>query len=96
VYREKTTYVKQFKANPWGFHDMGGNLRQWCDDWYGAYLIDDVLDPKGPQIGTTRVLRGGSWYCSAKRCRAAYRYTYAPGCRSDLNGFRICLHLPSH
>src|ERR1019366_4354614 len=60
-YREKTTPVGSFPANAWGFHDMHGNVWEWCEDWYGDYPKKDVVDPQGAEKGKYRVLRGGSW-----------------------------------
>ena len=40
-YRKKSTPVDQFPANPWGLHDMHGNLLQWCQDRYGDYSLED-------------------------------------------------------
>ncbi len=48
-------------ANELGFHDMYGNMREWVADWYGAYSPESQSDPKGPESGMGKVLRGGSW-----------------------------------
>jgi formylglycine-generating enzyme required for sulfatase activity/serine/threonine protein kinase len=90
-YRQKTTPVEQFQANPWGLHDMHGNLWQWCGDWFGAYLKEEIRDPQGSNNGDARVLRGGSWVGHAFRCRAACRRRNAPAYRYELFGCRVVL-----
>jgi sulfatase modifying factor 1 len=60
VDRKKTTPVGSFPANAWGLHDMHGNLFQWCQDRYGDYPQNDVVDPQGADNNKSRVLRGGS------------------------------------
>ena len=57
----KTTNVGKYPANAWGFHDMHGNAREWCLDWYGDYPTGPARDPQGPENGSLRVARGGSW-----------------------------------
>jgi len=91
--RQRTTPVKQFKANSWGLHDMGGNLWQWCEDGYGDYPNGPIEDPKGGNTETRRVLRGGSWFNNAWNCRAAIRYGFVPAYRRDIIGFRLALRL---
>jgi formylglycine-generating enzyme required for sulfatase activity len=94
VYRERTTPVGSFPANTWGLHDMHGNVWEWCQDWTGDYSQKDVVDPLGPQnIRHHRVLRGGSWFNTADRCRSASRSGSEPEYRASLIGFRICLNL---
>ena len=78
-YRKKTTPMDEFKANPWGLHDMHGNLDQWCQDWYGDYPKEDIKDPQGINKDAARVLRGGCWCDDPRLCRAARRFRYCAG-----------------
>ena len=90
VNRQKTMPVGSFPANAWGLHDMHGNVWQWCQDWYGEYPQKDVVDPKGPENGKLRVLRGGSWVFGPEDCRSACRDKDEPGLRSGNYGLRVC------
>ncbi len=69
----KTTPVGSYPANAWGFFDMHGNVWEWTQDVYGPYPTEPQTDPAGPEKGTRRVLRGGSWNDGAGSCRSAYR-----------------------
>ena len=83
--------MTMFKKNPFGLCDMHGNLAQWCEDWYGDYPDEAVSDPHGPDEGSRRVTRGGSWYHTAQFCRSAHRSEVAPGTRDFKVGFRVVL-----
>ncbi|MFM7297818.1 MAG: formylglycine-generating enzyme family protein, partial [Planctomycetota bacterium] len=90
---DSTTHpVGQRRANALGFHDMLGNVLEWCSDWYSdseyARCSAGVVDPKGPSTGDSRVLRGGSWGYSGWNCRASYRFVVGPTFRNGGNGFR--------
>ena len=91
----KSHPVGQKKANELGLHDMSGNVWEWCNDWYAAYPTVAQTNPQGPDEGTGRVLRGGSWDHIAQGCRSACRGTWLPGSRFILYGFRLALALQS-
>jgi formylglycine-generating enzyme required for sulfatase activity len=86
-----TSPVGSFRANAFGLYDMHGNACQWCADWYDAGYYDrsPVDDPSGPDSGSSRVLRGGSWFNRPSRCRSANRSWFAPDGRGDSSGFRV-------
>lgn len=87
--RGTTTPVLTFPPNPWGLHDMHGNVWEWCWDRYGSYPEGAATDPVGvSKDEERRVVRGGSWGRFALGCRSAYRLRFEPGGRNDLLGFR--------
>ena len=86
--------VGQNPANPWGLHDMHGNVWEWCDDRFGDYGAPKTADPAGPARGPGRVLRGGSAFDGPHRCRSAARGRVHPASRSDGFGFQVVLVAP--
>jgi formylglycine-generating enzyme required for sulfatase activity len=83
--------VGEKKPNGWGLYDMHGNVWEWCQDWYGGdyYQYSPNVNPVGPAKGTSRVLRGGSWYSLPNYCRSAGRSNHQPELRDPLVGFRV-------
>lgn len=88
--------VGSYPANPWGIHEMHGNVWEWCRDWYHAQLPGgrdpDLHDIPGVRNGDgsySRIRRGGAWIEPDWACRSACRLRYEPGRSSDHIGFRV-------
>lgn len=86
----RTAPVGSFEANPWGIFDMGGNVREWVQDWYAPdyYQNSPRENPKGPNAGSERILRGGSWYYDPSSLRSTFRQLNFPAFRNANIGFR--------
>ena len=89
----ETHIVKGKKANELGLYDMSGNVWEWCNDWYdiGYYIKSKDSNPQGPDKGSSRVIRGGSWSTSARGCRVSIRDGAIPSDYSHFLGFRLAL-----
>ena len=82
-------------ATPDGILDMAGNVWEWVIDWYGKYGKHKISNPRGPNTGTSRVLRGGGWAYGARYCRSTVRNAYRSANRRGSIGFRPARSLPS-
>ena len=93
--RQNLTAVGSFKANELGIFDMSGNVWEWCSDWYSNDYYEKcnktglAINPEGPEKGTYRVIRGGSWDDHARLCRVSFRSGNAPVPRRSPIGFRL-------
>ena len=86
-------------ANPWGFHDVHGNVSEWVwDTWAADYGdvpraadadVEPTMDPLGPGAGLGRVHRGGAWYAAPGELRAARRRAVMPAERARGLGLRL-------
>lgn len=78
--------------NELGIYDMSGNVWEWCQDWYDNYGVVSETDPVGPENGTYRIMRGGSWESKATQCRVTSRGGNYPVGNENMNtGFRLAL-----
>lgn len=95
--------VGSYPPNPWGLHDMHGNVFEWCRDWYHARLpggrdpdlslaADSALPNRTGSL--SRVRRGGCWADEGWPCRSAFRLRFEPERRSDHIGFRVAAVRP--
>jgi formylglycine-generating enzyme required for sulfatase activity len=87
----RTTKVGSYKPNPWELYDMHGNVEEWCQDWYERdyYVNSPLEDPLGPERGSHRVSRGGSWLVTDSGSRSASRMGQLPSASNYYTGFRV-------
>lgn len=88
--RGRTVPVGSLPANPWGLHEMHGNVWEWVEDAYGPYPADPTDASPLPQADETeRVLRGGSYFLGTLGLRSATRFTDAAEAVFFIYGFRV-------
>jgi formylglycine-generating enzyme required for sulfatase activity len=97
----KTVPVGQYAngVSPYGAHDMAGNGWEWVADWYADdyYGKNPERNPRGPDAGTVKVLRSGSWNNGPIVLRSSYRAYVTPVSRKisdSLFGFRCARGSP--
>ncbi|MFK3740577.1 bifunctional serine/threonine-protein kinase/formylglycine-generating enzyme family protein [Massilia sp. TN1-12] len=95
-YRGGTTPVGSFPANPWGLHDMHGNVWEWVqdvvhDNYEGAPVDGSAWEEGGDQA--RRILRGGSWLYNPRYLRSALRNGFSAVLSNDIVGFRVVREL---
>ncbi|KAK7144953.1 hypothetical protein R3I94_011139 [Phoxinus phoxinus] len=87
-----TSPVMSFPANGFGLYDMVGNAWEWTADWWNVHHnTEDRYNPKGPESGTDRVKKGGSYMCHKSYCyryRCAARSQNTPDSSASNLGFR--------
>lgn len=79
------------RPSAWGLYDMHGNVWEWVADRFGAYPGGELIDPKGPDRGNSRVMRGGSWSLGASYCKTKSRNYEASSYRASNLGVRLLL-----
>lgn len=87
--------VGRYAPNAFGLYNVCDNVHEWCSDWYQAdyYSVSPVRNPRGPDTGTRRASRGGSWRHHIKVSRCAARSSIPPEFQYADYGFRVACDL---
>jgi len=95
-YRGHTVPVDSFAPNALGLYNMSGNVWEWCQDFWDSeyYRHSPSNNPRGPEIGNSRVVRGGYWLNYPDNCRYAFRNYFYPDNSFNNVGFRVCRSKP--
>ena len=97
---EETKEVGLKQSNELGIFGMSGNIWEWCQEWYSTKYYEEcfnhgeVKNPKGPDEGELRVVRGGSWCHGIDRCRTTSRTGYQQEDLDSFLGFRLVYYPP--
>lgn len=85
-----THNVGLISPNELGLYDMGGNVSEWTQDWFGHYSIKSLKNPKGPKSSDIgKVFRGGNWSVLLMYNHPGCRFVSNPSFKSSTIGLRL-------
>lgn len=84
-------HVATKAPNELGIYDMSGNMAEWCQDWFGSYTDQPQTDPKGPETGTAKVYRSGSFMSQGAYCKTCHRQSAPPEWHFIDHGLRLAM-----
>ena len=95
-----TAPAKRYPPNGYGLYNVVGNVWEWQQDWFSnsSNDIDTKYDPKGPDFGTSKTIKGGSYLCHESYCnryRLAARSANTPDSSTGNLGFRCVSDIKS-